>query len=764
MFLPSTACRRLAAYAAASTLAAAHFSQASAETATVVLPEVVVQTGASNRRAETGVPTPTSVTAAPAGQVQTVIGDDRTIDTRAFSAADLLIDSPGVTVKQGNGPRDFGISIRGSNARNGFGIRNIVIFDDGFPLTQPDGLSRSDLIDPHAYVGVDVIRGPSSALYGNYATGGAIDFHTFPGGALDGLVAGTDAGSYGYLNNYLLYGRKSGPVEASVFVSNVKGNALTSHSGFDTQTVNALLRYQLTPEDRVTVKVIENHLRADLSNRLSFNQFFLNPYQRGCATAVGSAPGCQSIAVLANGFNGTRVMQSADEGRFGRNDNRAIFGARYEHDFGTTATWRTQVTYDDRNINQPTGNMSSLGDYPSVNVISDVVARGQLFGRDSTSYAALYANTLSTTALTYNVAPGGSIGGLYQVVPSTQTNAGGRVREELKLTDTLLLVAGVGVEKSFLQGRSTSFTYAAPDVVASAPVIGANRAFLNTAPELSLTYRPATPWTITGRVATGYGTPNVSNLFVNSSGVAGNNTDLKSQTNLGYDLAVGYSPLPLLTFTVDGFYEFFRNELVNQSAGPNALTYTFNAPRSEHRGVEVGAKWAFASGFLLTAAYTYDNQIYTQYTERLSAGAFSSAFDRVGNRIPGVPLNELLLRLGYDQPAGAFKGLGAYVEYVNQDDFYVDNANLLKAPGFGLVNVNLHYVTPLAAGPFRDVSAYVEVRNVADRTYLASANNITDSISATTGRQNGAATVAGVAGSIYAGTPRTVYGGVRLRF
>ena len=129
-----------------------------------------------------------------------------------------------------------------------------------------------------------------------------------------------------------------------------------------------------------------------------------------------------------------------------------------------------------------------------------------------------------------------------------------------------------------------------------------------------------------------------------------------------------------------------------------------------------------------------------------------------------MPLNELLLRLGYDQQAGAFKGLGAYVEYVNQDDFYVDNANLLKAPGFGLVNVNLHYVAPLAAGPFRDVSAYVEVRNVADRTYLASANNITNSVSATTGRQNGAATVAGVAGSAYAGTPRTVYGGVRLRF
>jgi hypothetical protein len=116
-------------------------------------------------------------------------------------------------MKQGNGPRDIGISIRGSNARNGFGIRNIVIFDDGFPVTQPDGLSRSDLIDPHAYSAIDVIRGPSSALYGNYATGGALNFRTWPGGALNGAEYGVEGGSFGYLNNYLSYGQKVGNVE-----------------------------------------------------------------------------------------------------------------------------------------------------------------------------------------------------------------------------------------------------------------------------------------------------------------------------------------------------------------------------------------------------------------------------------------------------------------------------------------------------------------------------------------------------------------------
>jgi iron complex outermembrane recepter protein len=79
------------------------------------------------------------------------------------------------------------ISIRGSNARNGFGIRNIVILEDGFPVTQPGGLSRSDLFDPHAYSGIDVWRGPPSAPFGNYATGGALNFRTRPGGESNGI-------------------------------------------------------------------------------------------------------------------------------------------------------------------------------------------------------------------------------------------------------------------------------------------------------------------------------------------------------------------------------------------------------------------------------------------------------------------------------------------------------------------------------------------------------------------------------------------------
>lgn len=735
----------------------------------LALPEIVVEqlraTGIQDLPAS-GQPTPTRVTARPTAQVQTRIDADRTADTRAFSVTDLLLDSPGVSTKQGNGPRDVGISIRGSNARQGYAIRNIVIFDDGFPVTQPDGLSRSDLIDPHAYGSVDVVRGPSSALYGNYATGGAINFHTRPGHAIDGLEIGADGGSYGYLNTYLAYGDKVGAAETSVFASQIRGAAATSHSDFSIQTANAFVTYAPTPEDRVSLKVIENHTFANLSNRLSLDQFTINPYQRGCAIAASASAGCQNQNLRIDGATSATIPVSADEAGFRRDDNRAILGVRYEHDFGSVATWRTQVTLDDRNINQPTGTTSAIGDYPSINAFSDIVGHGQMFGLEATHYGALFVNAIRSTGYTLNVMPGGNatLGALTQVVSSEQTNFGGRLREEVKPATWLTFVAGVGVERSILQGLSTAYSYAAPNVISATNLTAARRGFLNTAPEIAVAIQPLKDWRVTGRVATGYGAPQVSNLFVTAAGVPGNNTDLKPQSNLGYDLLVEYQPARSLNLSVDGFYEFFRNELVTQSPGPGLLSYTFNAPRSEHRGVEAAARWAFLNGWLLTASYTFDDQIYTSYVEQLSAGSQTALFDRAGNHIPGVPRQELLLRLGYDVPDGALKGWGAYAEYVRQDGFFIDNANLLQVPGYGLLNFNLHYTRDVVAGPVRSFTAYVEARNVTNRTYVASANNISNSIDPVSGAVNGAAVLRATPGSIYAGQPLSVYGGFRVKF
>jgi iron complex outermembrane recepter protein len=84
----------------------------------------------------------------------------------------------------------------------------------------------------------------------------------------------------------------------------------------------------------------------------------------------------------------------------------------------------------------------------------------------------------------------------------------------------------------------------------------------------------------------------------------------------------------------------------------------------------------------------------------------------------------------------------------------MENANVLKAPGYDIVNLNVHYRKELNWGPVKSLLAYFQIENVFDETYISAANNITDK----------ATDPANTTGSIYAGAPRTYYGGMKLGF
>ena len=551
-----------------------------------------------------------------------------------------------------------------------------------------------------------------------------------------------------------------------MFASDARGDGFIHNSWFNTQTVNFLGTLHATPDDRFTVKFINNNLDTRLPIRLSLNQYHQNPFQTGCDMA--GVAGCGSVNLLNNGFNGTRTPVTAVQAGLGREDRRTIVGGRWEHDFDNTTTWRNQFVFDDRNISQPTGATSSIGDFPSYNYMSDVTKRGEILGMESTTYFGAFYNTLTASSDTRNVMPGGNarLGLLASNTWSDTSNYGVRAREELKLTPNLTAVAGIGWEATHLKGINTSYAYNTPNVPTATPgvPIVADRQFQNTAPELALLYKLNPEWLFRARVATGYGTPQVGNLFVLSNGQNGNNTQLKTQQNLGYDVGFDWTPNNTLKFSATGFYEFFKNELVSQATqvgAPNA-SFTFNAPRSEHRGVELAADWKFYPGWRFTAAYTYLDEVYTEYTENIVNGATFS-FNRAGNKIPGISPHELTARLGYEQMWGPLAGLGAFVEVQWKDSFYMDNANLLKAPGYELVNLNVHYNTDLKSDYFKSLSMYVEVRNVFDRTYVASANNIGNSVTAA-GVQNPASVLANTTGSIYAGSPRAFMAGMKLAF
>src|SRR5437660_7090392 len=93
---------------------------------------------------------------------------------------EALVSVPGVyAANRYNVSLDQRISIRGFGARSAFAVRGIKVLVDGIPPTLPDGQGQLTNLELGAADRIEVLRGSSSALFGN-ATGGVISIWTDP--------------------------------------------------------------------------------------------------------------------------------------------------------------------------------------------------------------------------------------------------------------------------------------------------------------------------------------------------------------------------------------------------------------------------------------------------------------------------------------------------------------------------------------------------------------------------------------------------------
>ena len=134
--------------------------------------------------------------------------------------------------------------------------------------------------------------------------------------------------------------------------------------------------------------------------------------------------------------------------------------------------------------------------------------------------------------------PGGNakLGRLASNTWNDTSNYGVRAREELKLTPKLTAVAGIGWEATHLKGINSTYNTVKVPIPTIMPRT-ADRQFQNTAPELALLYKPNQRMAVPGacRHRRRHAVDRKPVRPVGRS--AGNNTQLQTQKNLGYDWA-----------------------------------------------------------------------------------------------------------------------------------------------------------------------------------------------------------------------------------
>jgi iron complex outermembrane recepter protein len=734
----------------------------------------------------------------PPGQTVTTVNHQFLTPTPMLSVREMLEYSPGVSIQQGNFARDLNISIRGSGNRLGvgfpFGVRNIMMYEDGFPIVTADGNGRTDMLDPHSYSAVDVYRGPSSAMFGNYAYGGAINFRTFRGAEIDGVETGSEFGSFGYVNNYIRAGKKFlhptlGEFDAAIFASDALGDGYSARGQFDVKQSKILAHWAPTPTDRFTLKFVANDTFSAFINRMNQNQYYLNPFAKnyGCSIAVpANLPFCNNLYVPANGVfsSVTAPLVNQSVWQLGSHIHalREIAGFEWAHDLNDTTSWRSQFTYDYLdNINgtwpPPKVGPAALGGLggavairgPSVGIAAttDITSRAPLFGLPATHYLGFFYNNVKTTNPLFNQLPNvwnyGAIGAAVGKIDSYQSNISLRAREEIALTPQLTGAVGFSSNWNRVWGVNTVYNYATPLKPLLPQQLAIDNDYWNTAPEASLTYRYSPEWKLRARYAAGYGTPTFLYLTTTTTG-AGNNASLKAQTNMGVDVGVDWTPTPNIIVSLTGYNEWFRNEILTLSNG--LVNYQSNASASIHRGVEANIDWRFYEGWRFIAAYAYMDQFFTNFWDNLgTVSGRAVLYNRAGNKIPNVPSNTLTTRVGYDQPAGDLKGLGAYVEYIYKSNYTIDNANFSMMPSYGVVNLNLHYNRDVADFYVKNIELYVNAGNIFNRTYVGGAFVMGNTLVAGTGIQTPGVLLSTAQGAgIAAGQPQSFTGGIKLKF
>lgn len=138
-----------------------------------------------------------------------------------------LINSVAGLRMEERSPGSYRIHIRGSNVRSPFGVRNIKIYWNNIPLTDATGLSYFNLLDINSINSIEILKGPSSSIYGA-GIGGVILLDSkanaqrnkeFSSLKLDLLL-----GSYKTINRGLGY-----------YYANSKVNLVVNHSHVETQ-------------------------------------------------------------------------------------------------------------------------------------------------------------------------------------------------------------------------------------------------------------------------------------------------------------------------------------------------------------------------------------------------------------------------------------------------------------------------------------------------------------------------------------------------
>lgn len=587
----------------------------------------------------------------------------------------------------------------------------VLAMVDGVPfVTGGDEVDFDRMVPGSLIERIEVVKGPTSALYGRGGVSGAINYVTRPAFGRARVEAGLQGGSYGHF-----------VPSATVSLPLIEGRNQLLVSGFyeqkdgfvrgaERESFNIFLKDEWLVGDATRLTLFGNvydNVQA-FANHVPFDDD-LNPvaevdprtnYQiPGAAddrrVAFFSArlqhtfqPGLSANAVVHGRYHKT-VTELGFSDSFSTDQNAFFwngFGSDEEDD-----TWffEPQVEWDGGRVRLTAGGSFEAKSGTEVNVWTgengfptpDFEFLFYVQKISATDGSLLNADRLVSETLT-DYSYDGSVGAGYAQV-------------EVDVSDRVTLILG---------GRYDRFRR---DLDVERPVDGTPRETIadtesHFSPKASLSARVSEDVSVYGTYGEGFN-PAFGPPFVFS----GRPEDLKPEIARNYEVGVkGSAANDMISFALAAF-RLERRDLLLTLFAEAGRTQSVNAGEHRSSGIEADLLARLGAGFTASGTYGY---VDSKWIDNRFADAFSGeTIDWSGNAVAGVPAHTASLSVtrGWSQAS-------ASVWYDWRSDAWLDNDNTSEAGAFGLLHASAAYAPPsLAGAEFR-----LTAKNLLDEEYF----------------------------------------------
>lgn len=562
--------------------------------------------------------------------------------TQLLGLDESLSSVPGLYVQgRYNFAQDLRIAIRGFGARSNFGIRGIRIYVDDIPESLPDGQAQVDSIDLGSASRVEVLRGPSSTLYGN-AAGGVIAI-TSEAGSDPGFVStSVSAGELGYARYQAKLSGSEGKFGYLLNLSRYESDGFRDHSQATGNLVNGRFNYQISETDRL-----------DISLNLNRQPFSQDP------------GGINEVQASLDPGSAREQNVTFDAGE-SLNQERIGLAYRRESENGRFLARAYSVWRDfDNRLPFTGGGAVSLGRRFS--------GFGLQYGRENVAVAGLDVN------IGFDVDDQrddrrrfdnlqGELGDLVFNQQEDVTSLGGFLQSRYAIAENLFVEAGL---------RFDRIEFDVTDQFLADGDQSGDISFSQTSPSIGFGYGVSDQLQLFGNISRSFETPTTTELANPAGG--GFNPDLDSQTANSYEIGLR-GQTGAFSFETTAFVIDINNELIPfELADMPDRTFFTNAGESTRHGLELGLSWR-RGGFFGNLNYTVSDFEFDSFVT-------DSGNDFSGNELPGLPSGFGRLDIGYSGE----QGLYAVFENLYSGSLKANNSNTVTVDSYWLSNLRLSY-------------------------------------------------------------------------